>query len=94
MQNMDIVSPLEATVPSEGDTVEWTEWGRLWRGEALRVGVLHTLVRPLLPVGSVNWIATARLTKVARPLAALCEDYWEVRWAGDLGGTEAEALKR
>lgn len=49
---------------TEGNTVTWTEWGRLWRGEVLRVGVLHTLVRPILPVGSVNWIATARLTKV------------------------------
>lgn len=30
----------------------------------------------------------------ASSLEALCDDYWAMRWAGDLGGTEAEALKK
>lgn len=50
----------------EGDTVEWTEYGRLWRGEVVRVGVLHTLVRPIAPPGSAGWIAKAKLTRVER----------------------------
>lgn len=47
-----------------GDTVTWTEHTHTWIGVVVRVGTIHSLVRPIQPPGTANWMLTSKLTKI------------------------------